>query len=94
MKSNIKKLKEKVSSKTCINVFIAIIAYLATYFMPYIISFKDELTYSNSIIAVVVFACFIYLLKKTFVKENIPKLKNVFSLGIIFSTFLVIREQC
>ena len=92
MKSNIKKLKEKINSKTCTNIFIVIIAYLATYFLPYIISFKDELTYSNSIIAVVVFASFIYLLNKTFVKENVAKLKNVFSLGIIFSTFLVLRK--
>ena len=60
--------------------------------MPYIISSKDELTYSNSIIAAIVFASFIYLLKKTFVKENVPKLKNIFSLGIIFSTFLVLRK--
>ncbi len=89
MKSSI---KEKINSNTCINIFIVIISYLATYFMPYIISFKDELTYTNSIIAVVVFAGFIYLLKKTFVKENAAKLKNVYSLGIIFSAFLVLRE--
>ena len=92
MKDSTKKIKEKVNSKVCINIIIAIIAYLATYFLPYIISFKDELTYSNSIIAVVVFASFTYLLKKTFIKENVSKLKNIFSLGIIFSTFLVLRE--
>lgn len=94
MKEVTKKIKEKININVFKNIVIAIIAYLATYFVPYIISFKDELAYSNSIIAIAIFALFVLILKKTFVKENVDKLKNVFSLGIIFSAFLVLREQC
>ncbi len=92
MKKIIEQIKEKSKSKTFVNILIVTISYLATYFIPYVISFKEELTYSNSIISVVVFVAFVWLLKKTFIKENIDKLKNIFSLGMIFSTFLVLRK--
>ncbi len=93
MKKNTEEVKKKVNPKIITNVFIVIIAYMATYFLPYIISFKEELTYSNSILAVIIFICFIYFLKKTFVKENVQKLKNIWSLGIIFSAFLVLGNS-
>ena len=88
-----KKLKNIINVNSFFYVMITLISYFSTYFLPYAINFEGELTYSNSIIALAVFAGFMYLLKKSFTKENIQKIKNAFSLGVILSTFLIIGNQ-
>ena len=83
----------KIDKNIILNIIIVIIAFLATCFVPYIINFKDNLTYANSIVSLITFVSFIYLLKKTIKKENIEKIKNVSILGLIFSTFLVLGNS-
>lgn len=83
----------KINKNIIMNIIIVICAFLATYFLPYIINFEGKITFSNSIISLIVFASFIVLLKKTFIKENTSKIKNVCFLGIIFSTFLVLGNS-
>lgn len=85
--------KIKVNKKIMLNIIITTIAFFATCFVEHIINFAENLTYSNSIISLIIFASFIYLLKKTVVKENISIIKNVSILGLIFSTFLVIGNS-
>lgn len=82
--------KVKIEKGILKNIIITVFAFFATYFLPYVINFEDELTFSNSIMSVIVFVSFIVLLKKTLIKENLLKIKNVCFLGIIFSTFLVL----
>lgn len=79
----------QINKNTVINIIIVGISFFATCFIPYIINFDETLSFSNSIISVIVFASFIYLLKKTWVEENKEKIKNTIFLGIVFSTFMV-----
>ncbi len=83
----------KIDKKIILNIIITIIAFFATCSIPYIINFENNLTYSNSIISLIIFVSFIYLLKKTIKIENTEKIKNVSILGIIFSTFLVLGNN-
>lgn len=82
-----------IDKNMILNIIIAIIAFLATCFIPYIINFQESLTYSNSIISLITFASFVYLLKKTIIAENTEKIKNVSVLGLIFSTFLILGNS-
>ena len=83
----------KINKNIILNIIIAVIAFFATCSLPYIINFKEILTYSNSIISLIIFVSFVYLLKKTIIAENIEKIKNVGLLGLIFSTFLVLGNS-
>ncbi len=93
MMEQINKIRSKVNVKILYSIMIYIFAFLGTYFIKYIINFKDEITYTNSIIGIVIFISFVYLLKKSYIKENMPKIKNAFILGIILSAFLVIGNS-
>ena len=93
MMEQINKIRSKVNVKILYSIMIYIFAFLGTYFIKYIINFKDEITYTNSIIGIVIFISFVYLLKKSYIKENMQKIKNAFILGIILSAFLVIGNS-
>lgn len=84
---------KKINKDIILNLSIVIISFLATYFLKYVINFEEEITYTNSIVSLIVFVSFIYLLKKTFIRENIEKIKSACFLGIMFSTFLVIGNS-
>ena len=87
-------MKEINIDKTILkNIAITITSFLATYFIKYAINFEENITYSNSVISLVVFAGLIVLLKKTWTEENIKKIKSTAFLGIMFSTFLVIGNS-
>lgn len=66
-----------------------LVAFGGTCSIPYILHFENPLTYSNSIVTIAVFVSFLFLLKKTWKKENKSKIKNTYFLGFVFSTFLV-----
>lgn len=83
----------KIDKNIIKNIVLVIISFFATYFVKYAINFEGDITYSNSIIAVIVFASFIVLLKKTWTEENIKKIKSTAFLGVMFSTFLVIGNS-
>lgn len=93
MIEQINKIGSKVNIKILQSIIIYVLAFFGTYFIKYIINFKDEITYTNSIIGVIVFISFVCLLKKSYIKENVSKIKNVFILGIILSSFLVIGNS-
>lgn len=82
-----------INQKMMLNIIICMISFFATYFIPYIIHFDNELSYSNSVISLVIFGSFIYLLSKTCVKENTDKIKNAWPLGLIFATSLVLGNS-
>lgn len=83
----------KINKKLIFNIIIILISYLAMYFLQYAINFGNNLTYNNSIISLIVFGSFIYLLKKTCTEENKSKIKSSYFLGLIFSTFLVLGNS-
>ena len=86
-------MKRETELKELLNIAIVLIAYFAMFFLPYIINFETKLTYSNSIIALVLFIGFMYLLKKSFIKENISKIKNISPLGLMLSASLVLGNS-
>ena len=88
-----KNINININKKFFINIFIVIISFFATCFTPYMINFEGKLSFSNNIISLVIFIAFISLLKRTFIEENLPKIKNVSFLSFIFSTFLIIGNS-
>ncbi len=93
MQRQMSKIWEKIDKKMLLTVLIIITSFMATYLLPYAIEFKEDITFSNSIIAIVVFASFVYIQKKSFTKENVSKIKNISLLSIIFSSFLVFGNK-
>lgn len=83
----------KINKNLIINIILIIISYFAIYFLQYMINFENDLTYNNSIISLIIFGSFIYLLKKTCIEENKSKIKNAYFIGLIFSTFLVLGNS-
>lgn len=84
---------KKIDKNKVINLVIILISFFSTYFLQYVINFEGEITYSNSILSVAVFSTFIILLKKTWIKDNIQKIKSAAFLGVVFSTFLVLGNS-
>lgn len=83
----------KINQNIVLNIIIALISFFATCSVSYTINFENNITYTNSAISLVIFCAFVYLLKKILVKENEPKIKATFILGIIFATFLVLGNS-
>lgn len=87
------KFYEKIDIKSLINIGIIIVSIMETIFFPYILNIENSMSYTNSIISLIVFICFIYIQRKSFVKENLKMIKNTIILAIIFSGFFVIGNK-